>query len=144
MNQQQYIALMQTVADGWNTKNAKQAVECFTDDAIYIEPPDKQFFKGKKELYEYFGGDTGFDMKLTWHHLFFNEDEQIGSGEYTFEMNETIHHGVAVIEIKNEKISLWREYDTVGKLSYDNFLKTSGKTFVFTITDLRNSLKEKS
>lgn len=75
MTTQEFKTLMETIAIGWNTKNAKMAVACFTDDAKVIEPPDKQFFQGKEQLYEYFGGDKGFEMHLTWHNLFFDEDK---------------------------------------------------------------------
>jgi hypothetical protein len=136
MTQQEFKEVMQTIANGWNTKNAKKAVECFTEDAIYIEPPDKQFFQGKNELYEYFGGDSGNEMTLTWHHLLFDEEKQIGSGEYTFEMNNIIHHGMAIVEVENGKIKLWREYDIPGNLSYEDFTKIDGKKFTFTIKDL--------
>ncbi len=136
MNLQEFKELMQTVAKGWNTKNAAMAVDCFTQDAIYIEPPDKQFFKGKDELYQYFVGDTGIDMRLIWRNLFFDEANQTGVGEYTFEMNGISHHGVSIVELQDRKIRLWREYDIVTNLSYEEFLKTEGKKFMFTIKDL--------
>lgn len=139
MNKEGFVVLMQTIANGWNTKNARMAVDCFTDDAVYIEPPDKQFFSGKDELFEYFGGKKGIDMRLTWHQLFFDENKQMGSGEYTFEMNGVIHHGVAVVEMKRGLISHWREYDTRGSLSYSEFLQTKGKRFKFTIKHLQNT-----
>lgn len=136
MNLQEFKELMQTIAKGWNTKNATMAVDCFTQDAIYIEPPDKQYFKGKAELYEYFGGDNGFDMHLTWHNLIFDEAKQTGVGEYTFEMNGISHHGVSIVELQDRKIRFWREYDVVTNLSYEEFLKTEGKKFTFTIKEL--------
>ncbi|OGG12735.1 hypothetical protein A2875_01915 [Candidatus Gottesmanbacteria bacterium RIFCSPHIGHO2_01_FULL_46_14] len=141
VNTNEFQRLLQTIADGWNTKDAKKAVECFIDDAVYIEPPDKQFFQGKNQLYQYFGGDDGFDMKLTWHHVFFDEEKQQGAGEYTFEMNDIIHHGVAILELENGKIKLWREYDVTGNLSYEDFLKTEGKQFKFTYATPHAMLK---
>ena len=136
MNTLEFEKLLETIALGWNTKNAKLAVECFTSDAIYIEPPNKQLIQGQNELYIYFGGDNGADMKLTWHHLFFNKEKQSGAGEYTFEMNGVIHNGVAIVEIENGRIKFWREYDVPGTLSYEDFLKTNGKEFQFTGKDL--------
>jgi hypothetical protein len=137
MNTKEFKELMEIMATGWNTKSAKLAVDCFTHDATYIEPPDKQYFKGKDQLYEYFGGDKGFDMTLQWHNLFFDEDKQVGIGEYTFEFNNMIHHGVAIVELKDGKIHSWREYDTVGTLSYEEFIKTEDKVFRFTIKELK-------
>lgn len=88
--------LMQTIADGWNEGNARRAADCFSEDSVYIEPPEKQLYHGRAELYEFFGGDDGRDipMKMTWHHLAFNEEAQIGFGEYTFEMHGRYHGGV--------------------------------------------------
>ena len=103
--------LMQTVAQGWNTGNARQAADCFSEDAIYVEPPDRQLYHGRGELYEFFGGDAGTDipMQMTWHHLAFNEDEQIGFGEYTFQMHAR-YHGIVVVKIGSGLIKHWREY----------------------------------
>lgn len=125
--------LMSTIADGWNEGNPTKSVECFTNDAMYMEPPDKQLVKGKDALYKYFGGDDAKPkvMKLEWHNLFFNEEKQMGSGEYTFEMNNIIHHGVAIVELEQGKIKFWREYDVPGALSYQDFLSEEGKTFAF-------------
>ena len=136
MTEQDFTKLMQTVAEGWSTKNAKMAADCFTADAEYIEPPDTQFIKGKDQLYQYFGGDKGFEMKLTWHILMFDEASQKGMGEYTFEMNNIIHHGVCIVELRDGKIALWREYDMPTKVTYEEFLKTEGKTFQYTIKNL--------
>src|SRR5262245_48334628 len=52
----QFRELMETVAAGWNAGDARKASECFTDDALYLEPPDKQFYTGRPALYEFFGG----------------------------------------------------------------------------------------
>ena len=68
---------MQATADGWNNGNARKSAECFSEDAIYVEPPNKQLYHGREELYEFFGGDKGTDipMKMIGHHLAFNEEK---------------------------------------------------------------------
>lgn len=123
MNIFKFKKLMQTVADGWNKGNAKKAASCFTINAIYSEPPDKQLYKGRNNLYEYFGGKSAKsgDMKMVWHNLVFDEQKQIGAGEYTFEMHSK-NHGVAIVKIENDKISNWREYQWAGNLDFDSFL----------------------
>src|SRR5262245_19304339 len=92
----QFDALMRTVAAGWNEGNARKAADCYTEDALYTEPPDKQVYTGREALYEFFGGDKKPEppMRMTWHHLAFDEDSQIGFGEYTFQMNNR-YHGIA-------------------------------------------------
>ena len=69
----QFKNLMRTVAAGWNEGDAKKAADCYSEDAIYTEPPDRQVYVGRQALYEFFGGDKKPDppMKMTWHHLSF-------------------------------------------------------------------------
>ncbi len=38
---------METVAAGWNAGDARKAADGFTEDALYLEPPDKQFYAGR-------------------------------------------------------------------------------------------------
>ena len=114
--------LVQTVADGWNEGNARKASDCFSEDAMYVEPPEKQLYQGRAELYEFFGGDAGTDipMKMTWHHLAFNEEEQVGFGEYTFQMHER-YHGIVIVKIESGLIKHWREYQSRSELSWEEF-----------------------
>ena len=114
--------LMRTVAAGWNEGNARKAADCFGEDAIYVEPPEKQLYHGRAELYEFFGGDDGPDlpMKMTWHHLAFHEEEQIGFGEYTFQMHGR-YHGIVVVKIEAGLIKHWREYQYRSELDWEQF-----------------------
>ncbi|HEU5247503.1 MAG TPA: nuclear transport factor 2 family protein [Candidatus Udaeobacter sp.] len=113
---------MQTVAAGWNEGDAKKAAECYTEDALYTEPPDKQVYAGHKALYEFFGGNRKPEppMKMTWHHLAFDEASQIGFGEYTFQMNNR-YHGIVIVKIQSGKISNWREYQYKSDLEWREF-----------------------
>lgn len=54
----QFEQLMQTVVEGWNEGNPHQAAGCFSEDAIYIEPPEEQLYHGRAELCEFFGGEA--------------------------------------------------------------------------------------
>ena len=118
----EFERLMQTIADGWNEGNARKAADCFNEDAIYVEPPDVQLYHGRDELYQFFGGDQGPDlpMKMTWHHLAFNEEEQVGFGEYTFQMHSRFH-GIVVAGIESGLIKQWREYQYRTELDWEDF-----------------------
>jgi ketosteroid isomerase-like protein len=120
----QFTNLMRTVAAGWNEGDAKKAADCYTEDALYTEPPDRQVYAGRKSLYEFFGGAKMPDppMRMTWHHLAFDEESQTGFGEYTFQMNNR-YHGIVVVKIKNGKISNWREYQYKSDLEWREFVK---------------------
>ena len=63
----QFRELMETVSAGWNAGDAQKAADRFTEDALYLEPPDKQFYSGRPALYEFFGGATKPEppMKMT-------------------------------------------------------------------------------
>ena len=118
----EFNRLMQAIADGWQEGNARKAADCFSEDAIYVEPPDKQLYHGRAELYEFFGGDSGTDlpMKMTWHHLAFNEEEQVGFGEYTFQLHGR-YHGIVIVKIENGLIKFWREYQYKTDLDWNEF-----------------------
>lgn len=120
---QEFRKLLKTIAEGWNEGNPKKAADCFTDDAIYTEPPDKQVYIGRNALYEFFGGDKNPapPMKMTWHHLAFDETEQIGFGEYTFQGNNR-YHGIVIVKIRNGMVCNWREYQYKSALEWEAFL----------------------
>ena len=119
----QFEDLMQTVSAGWSEGNARKAANCFSEDAIYTEPPDKQLYKGRDALFKFFGGKEGrkSEMKMTWHHLMFNEAKQIGSGEFTFEYGGKVH-GMVIVKIVDGKIKNWREYWYESDLSWEKFI----------------------
>jgi ketosteroid isomerase-like protein len=119
---------MGALAAGWNAGDARKAADVFTEDALYLEPPDKQFYAGRPALYEFFGGANTRKpeppMKMTWHHLAFDEASQVGFGEYTFQMNRR-YHGIVVVKIRGGKISNWREYQYESKLDWKEFVAKS-------------------
>ena len=118
----EFEILMQTIADGWNEGDAQKAANCFSVDAVYVEPPDKQVYRSRTELYEFFGGDQGPDlpMYMTWHHLAFNEAEQVGFGEYSFQMHGK-YHGIVIVKLENGLVKSWREYQYKTVLAWDEF-----------------------
>jgi len=121
---QEFIDLLQRLADSWNQGNAEQAASCFTEDALYTEPPDKQIYAGRDALFQFFGGPNGRagEMNMVWHHILFDEDEQIGAGEFTFTYGDTVH-GVTMIKVRDGLISNWREYWYASELPWNEFTK---------------------
>jgi ketosteroid isomerase-like protein len=120
----QFRQLMETLAQGWNEGDADKAVGCFTEDAVYVEPPDKQVYRGRAQLYRFFGGDAGREqaMQMTWHHLIFDEERQIGAGEFTFSYGGQVH-GMVIVRIQGGRISNWREYWYESPLDWEQFTK---------------------
>ena len=115
--------LLQTLGDGWNGGDARKAADCFTEDAVYTQPPDSQVYQGRDALFTFFGGEDGRPgaMQMTWHHIAFNENSGIGMGEFTFTYG-TSAHGVAVVKIEDGLIARWREYWVGSELSWEAFV----------------------
>lgn len=126
INEKNFTEIIKNIAKGWNEGNAAFAAQYFADSAVYEEPPKNQLYKGKKEIFEFFGGERGFDksMNMEWHNVAFNEKEQIGFGEYTFAMNSQ-YHGIVIMKFENGKIVKWREYQYKSNLSWDDFAEES-------------------
>ena len=126
IDEKYFTEVATNIAKGWNEGNAALAAQYFADSSVYEEPPGKQLYKGRKEIFEFFGGEDGFDkpMKMAWHNLAFNEEKQIGFGEYTFAMNNQ-YHGIVIMKFENGKIVKWREYQYKSNLSWDEFVEES-------------------
>lgn len=122
--QVEFVELLNTVSTGWNTGDARKAADCFTSNAVYSEPPDKQLYKGRQALYEFFGGDAGrtTPMSMEWHHIAFNTQTNVGLAEWTFKYGSSIAHGVVVVGVRDGKIANWREYFYESDLDWSDFI----------------------
>ncbi len=59
-------------------------------------------------------------VKMTWHHLGYKESEQVGSGEYTFQMHGRFH-GIVVVKLQSGLIEHWRGYQYRSELHWEEF-----------------------
>lgn len=111
---------MKLLADAWNQGNARAAADLFAEGALYSSPPNSTIHDGREELFEWFGGSLGRPkpMQMVWHHLVFEEKQQIGAGEYTFTY-EMRTHGMVLIRFHDGKIANWREYEIQSPLDWD-------------------------
>lgn len=123
---EQFEHLMHTIANGWNTGDAREAAACYTEDVCYCEPPDTQVIVGRDALYAFFGGDEKPEppMSMIWHHLAFNQAEQVGFGEYTYKGRRQ-YHGITIVKIAHGLISHWREYQYPSDLPWQEFTARS-------------------
>ncbi len=125
-----FETLMQRVSDGWTNQNVDLALSAFTDDAVYTEPPNFQIYRGRTELRNFFNAVRP-GSSMIWHHLWYNPETGVGAGEYSFHNGgrNTAVHGVAVVEITNGKIRIWREYQRRGEIDYDAFHDPADKNW---------------
>lgn len=120
----EFRRLLETIAAGWNERDARRAAECFGESAVYVEPPDRQVYRGREALYEFFGGADPPAMEMTWHHVVFDEQAQIGTGEYTFSGRRR-YHGLAIVKVEAGRIVRWREYQYASDLDWETFVGES-------------------
>jgi hypothetical protein len=127
-NHEQFTALMQRLARAWGEQDTEAAVSCFTPDAVYMQPPDVQFYTGHSQLRAYFGALKP-GTYLHYQNLWFDEEKQVGCVEFSFGSKGTpsADHGIVVIECLYGLIAHWREYVQPGPADFREFTAVSGK-----------------
>ena len=110
--------IMTALAVARSEGNAAQAADLFTENAAYGNPGSGPTHKGRAALRKLFSRASARPGKFEWHHLLFNEPDQIGAGEFTLEGGRR-YHGMAIVKIENGKISHWREYPVPSSLSWE-------------------------
>lgn len=127
LNEAEFKALMNQVAIGWSTQNTTLALSSFDVDAIYMEPPNIQYYQGHEQLRPYFDELTEA-YKMKFHRLWFDTQTQTGAGEYTFSYEkDSADTGTVVVELKNGKIIFWREYQRKGPADFKDYLRIDNK-----------------
>ena len=121
---EEFRRLLGTVAAGWNDGDARRAADCFAEHAVYMEPPDRQIYHGREELYDFFGGEAPPLMEMRWHHVVFDERQQVGAGEYTFR-GRIRYHGLVIVRVEDGRIARWREYQYPSDVEWDVFVGDS-------------------
>jgi hypothetical protein len=123
LSRAEFLSLMDELASAWNAGNARRAADCFAEDARYSSPPQPRVRVGRAALYEWFGGAAGRPrpMHMQWHHLVFDEEEQVGAGEYTFTY-EVRTHGIVIVRIAGGRIANWRESEHASPLEWDELV----------------------
>jgi SnoaL-like domain len=120
LDREGFVSLMEGLADAWNRGDSRTALESFTDDAHYVEPPDEQRYEGRDQLFAFFGADDPPPMSLAWHHLVFDPELQMGAAEYTYRATST-YHGVTLVRLRDGLIADWREYQYPSDLDWEAF-----------------------
>jgi len=123
VNRHDFHQLLKQVADGWSRGDPRSAAEAFAEDAVYVEPPDRQRYVGREALHAFFHGEGSAPrpMAMTWHRVAFDAASQTGFGEYTFSRPGRQKHGCAVVAVSNGLIASWREYQYESDQAFEDF-----------------------
>jgi hypothetical protein len=121
-----FRATLDSVAAGWNCSRAELAASCFTEAAVYLEPPDRQLYRGRPALREFFAASIAPPRsdRMRWHAVAFDSVRQVGFGEYTYRGRQH-YHGIVVIHMEGGLIRSWREYQYASPLSWEAFIGPS-------------------
>jgi SnoaL-like domain len=122
----EFRATLDSVAAGWNGNRADLAASCFTEAAVYLEPPDRQLYRGRKALREFFAASIAPARpdRMRWHFVAFDSVRQAGFGEYTYRGRQN-YHGIVVVHLEGGLIRSWREYQYGSPLSWEAFVGPS-------------------
>jgi hypothetical protein len=60
-----------------------------------------------------------------------DETGRVGAGEYSFgaAADPTADHGVAVVELEDQRIAFWREYQRKGPTPFSEFIERDRKVW---------------
>lgn len=123
MNEHQFRSLLAQVADGWSNGDPGRAADAYAEDGVYVEPPDRQRYVGRAQLFEFFHGPgpEPRPMRMTWHVMAFDAERQAGFAEYTFQRPGLQLHGIVAVTVDSSRIASWREYQYRSDLSFEDF-----------------------
>lgn len=128
ISQHEFKSLMEQVAQAWAQQDTEAALACFEPDAVYMQPPDVQFYTGHEQLRAYFGALKP-GVFLDYQNVWFDESKQAGCVEFSFgnRAKPQADHGCIVVELKDGLITHWREYVQKGPADFGEFTATAGK-----------------
>lgn len=58
MTREEFVGLLHTMGEGWNTLNAEMVADCFTHDVLYTDPLHYRFIS-RAELLSFFALPPG-------------------------------------------------------------------------------------
>lgn len=125
MTKSDFRNLLHSLADAWARRDYATAASFFAEDVRYGDPT-RYSFSGRSELRAFFEADEGYDQRTVWHTILFDEDQQLGAAEYTYEGTHR-YHGTVLIKVEDGKISRWREYQHIDAREWETFV--SGTAF---------------
>jgi hypothetical protein len=125
MSKIEFKKLLNSLSDAWQRKDYQAAEDVFVEDIQYADPL-RYWLSGNRQLRAFFETDEGYPQRTVWHNIIFDEEQQIGVAEYTFDGTHR-YHGVVIIKVQNDKITRWREYQHIDPRDWQDFI--SGTAF---------------
>jgi len=118
MTRPEFEAMLQSLARGWAEKDYEKVASFYAEDVRYLDPT-RYSFASRAELLEFFRGEDS-EESTVWHNVVFDEERQLGAAEYTYQGTHR-YHGTVWIQLRGNLIALWREYQHVSHLEWEEF-----------------------
>ncbi len=121
MKRDEFKALLEGLGTAWRDRRYDDAINYFAPDIRYLDPL-RYSISGRDELLAFFRNDEGYPQSTIWHHVLFDETNQVGVAEYSYR-GTRLYHGVVMIRLEGERITHWREYQHASELDWEAFFK---------------------
>jgi SnoaL-like domain len=123
MKRNEFGNMLQSLADAWTRRDYESAASFFTENIEYVDPL-RYSFRSRGELRTFFESDEDKPQITMWHTIVFDEEQQIGMAEYTYEGTYR-YHGVTIVRLAGDKICKWQEYQHIDSRDWVEY--ASGK-----------------
>lgn len=120
MNSREFRELLERMAAGWNSGDAAMVADCFAERVSYGDPL-RYSFNSREELLPFFEPPQGRSQSVVWHRVLFDEVEQTGAAEYTYEGHRR-YHGAVIATVEEGKVAHWREWQHTSDLEWETFV----------------------
>jgi ketosteroid isomerase-like protein len=120
MTKQEFRQLLDRLASGWARRDYAAVAQEFSEDVRYGDPT-RYSFNNRRDLQAFFENDEGYEQRTVWHTVIFDEAQQIGAAEYTYEGTHR-YHGMVLIRVEDGRITNWREYQHINDKPWEEFV----------------------
>lgn len=119
MTRSEFTSLVHFLADAWAQRDFTRAAGVFAEGVRYADPT-RYSFHGRDQLLAFFQADEGYAQRTAWHNIVFDEEQQVGAAEYTYDGTHR-YHGVTLVKVAAGKITHWREYQHIDPRPWTEF-----------------------
>ena len=116
----EFRQLLERLTIGWANRQYVAVAQEFSEDVRYGDPR-RYAFDNRRDLQSFFENDEGYEQRTVWHTVVFDEAQQIGMVEYTYEGTHR-YHGVVLIRVQDGRITHWREYQHIDEKPWEEFV----------------------
>jgi hypothetical protein len=120
MTSQEFQKLLDRLAAGWAKRDYAAVAQEFSEKVRYGDPI-RYSFDNRDDLQRFFENDEGYEQCTIWHTAIFDEAQQVGAAEYTYQGTHR-YHGTVWIRVHDGCITHWREYQHISNKPWKEFV----------------------